>query len=99
MSSSSITVRPIESPTDYEKYFHLANQAFSPNPSPDNARYWHQFNTTAPEFRPEQVRGAFRDGELLGGYIIHERMLRMGVALLSTGCIAAVVTDPAHRHQ
>lgn len=99
MASSSITVRPLATPGELERYFHLADQAFSSDPSPSNARYWHQFVTTEPAFRPEQLRGAFRDGELLGGYILHERILRMGVALLSTGCIGAVVTDPAHRHQ
>src|SRR5207302_5940939 len=46
-----------------------------------------------------QLRGAFRDGEQLGSYIIFERMLRMGAAQVSTGCISAVVTYPAHRRQ
>lgn len=99
MVSSPILVRALASPTEREMHFQLADQAFSPNPSPASVQHWQQFVTTAPEYRPEQLRGAFRDGEQLGSYIFHERTLRMGAARLLTGCIGAVVTYPAHRHQ
>jgi len=99
MNSSSIVVRPLASPAEYELHFQFADQAFSPHPSPDSARFWQQVTTTRPDFRPEQLRGAFRDGEQLGSYILHERVLRMGTAQLATGCIGGVVTYPAYRQQ
>ncbi len=99
MPASPIIVRPLASPTEYKLHFEFADQAFSPDPSPDNALGWQQVVTTRPGYRPEQLRGAFRDGEQLGSYSIYERMLRMGIAQLLTGCIGAVVTYPAYRHQ
>jgi predicted N-acetyltransferase YhbS len=99
MTTSPITVRSLATLTERELHFHWADQAFSPNPSPTSVQHWTQFVTTMPEYRPEQLRGAFRDGEQLGSYIFHERTLRMGAARLPTGCIGAVVTYPAYRHQ
>jgi predicted N-acetyltransferase YhbS len=99
MTSSPIIVRPLASPTEYKLHFQFADQAFSPEPTAISALYWQQYVMNYPEFRPEQLRGAFRDGRQLGSYIIHERVLRMGVAQLPTGCIGAVVTYPAYRHQ
>jgi len=99
MALSPIIVRPLASPTEYKLHFEFADQAFSPDPSPTSTQFWQQFVTNQPGFRPEQLRGAFRDGEQLGSYILHERVLRMGAAQLLTGCIGAVVTYPAHRHQ
>jgi predicted N-acetyltransferase YhbS len=99
MTSSPIIVRPLATTAEHETYFQLADQAFSSDPSPTNAQYWQQFVTTLPEYRPEQLRGAFCDGELAGGYILYERTLRVGAARLPTGCIGAVVTHPAYRHQ
>src|SRR5205085_8111119 len=85
--SISIIVRPLASPAEYEMHFQFADQAFSSDPSQTNARFWQQVTTSRPDFRPEQLRGAFRDGEQLGSYILHERVLRMGAARLATGCI------------
>ncbi len=99
MSSSSIIVRPLASPGEYELHFQFADQAFSPDPSSASATFWQQVITSRPEFRSEQLRGAFRDGEQIGSYHIEERMLRMGKAALATGCIGSVVTYPAHRNQ
>jgi len=99
MTSSSIIVRPLASDAERELQFQLADQAFSTDPSPSNAAYWEQLITTLPEHRPEQLRGAFRNGEQLGGYIMYERVMRMGVARLLTGCIGAVVTHTAYRNQ
>jgi predicted N-acetyltransferase YhbS len=99
MASSPIEVRPLGSPTERGLHFQFANQAFSSDPSPDNALYWQQVFTTRPDYRPEQLRGAFLEGEQLGSYLIQERMLRMGEARLPTGCIGSVVTYPAHRNR
>lgn len=99
MASLPIIVRPLASTIEYKLHFEFADQAFSSEPSPTSALYWQQFVTNYPGFRPEQLRGAFRDGQQVGSYIIHERMLCMGAAQLPTGCIGAVVTYPAYRHQ
>ena len=77
----------------------LGLEAFSREPSPESARYWYQFVTTMPGYRPEQLRGAFRNGEQVGSYFLHERTMHVGTARLLTGCIGAVVTYPDHRHQ
>ncbi len=105
MTTSPITVRPLATPGEREMHFHQADQAFSPNPSPTSVQYWTQVVTTMPEYRPEQLRGAFRAGEqsgiqvLQGSYIFHERTMRMGAARIPTGCIGAVVTYPTSRRQ
>ncbi len=99
MSSSSIVVRPLASPAEYQMHFQFANKEFSPDPSPANALFIQQVTMTRPEFRSEQLRGAFRDGEQLGSYTIFERTLRVGAAQLATGCIGVVVTYPAYRNQ
>jgi predicted N-acetyltransferase YhbS len=99
MSLSSVTVRPLASAAEYELHFQFADQEFSPDPSPASSLYVQQVTTTRPEFRPEQLRGAFQSGEQVGSYIIYEWVLRMGVAHLATGCIGGVVTYPAYRNQ
>lgn len=97
MSISSFTVRPLSSSEEYTLYFRLADAAFASQPSEEDAQRWQHVSMQHPDFRPEQVRGAFQDGQLMGGYMIYKRMLRMGAARISTGCIGAVVTHPDHR--
>ncbi len=96
---ASILVRPVATPAELTLQLQLADQAFAPEPSSESAERWQQFITSSPEYRPEEIRGAFRDNQQLGGYIIYERKLCMGAAQLTTGCISAVVTHPAYRHQ
>jgi len=99
MATASLLVRPLSSPEEYAWQFHLSNQAFSEQPSPEGAQRWQHYLTNFPEFQPEQLRGAFRDDEYLGGYLMYEWLLRMGAAAIPTGCIGIVVTHPAHRRQ
>jgi predicted N-acetyltransferase YhbS len=99
MASPSLIVRSLASDAERELLFQWSDQAFSPNPSPNGASRFQQYVTTQPEYRPEIMRGVFRDGEQIGGCIIFERTLRMGTARLVTGCIGDVVTHPAHRKQ
>ncbi len=99
MAAASLLVRPLSSPEEYAWQFHLSNQAFSEQPSPEGAQRWQHYLTNFPEFQPEQLRGAFRDDEYLGGYLMYERLLRMGAATIPTECIGIVVTHPAHRRQ
>lgn len=97
MSLSAFTVRPLSSEEEYTLYYRLADTAFSPQPSEEDAQRWQQASMQHPDFRPEQVRGVFQNGQFMGGYTIHERVLLMGAARISTGCIGAVVTHPDHR--
>src|SRR5579859_1699621 len=101
MSTSSITVRPLETAAERDAFYWLSSQAFNPG-QPDkeraiagNRRYIEQ----APGFEPGMLRGAFRGATLLGGYHIQERLLRMGKARLPTVCIGSVVTDASYRLQ
>ncbi|MFL5629520.1 MAG: enhanced intracellular survival protein Eis [Ktedonobacteraceae bacterium] len=96
---SSLVVRPLASSEEYNAYFRLADVTFSNKPSEEDAQQWMRFLTQSPGFRAEQLRAAFRDGQLMGGCILHERALRMGAARISTGCIGAVVTSPDYRKQ
>lgn len=99
MNISSLTVRALVSKNEYDIYYRLAANAFARQGSEEEAQSWQRFVTQSPEFRSEQVRGAFHASQLLGGYTLHERMLCMGAARISTGCIAAVVTAPDSRKQ
>lgn len=94
-----ITVRALATRGERERHCQFADQAFSRQPSPASARHWYEFVTTLPGYRPEQLRGAFRAGEQVGSYMLHERTMHMGTAQLLTGCIGAVVTYPEHRYQ
>ena len=51
----------------------------------------------APWHRPEQHRGAFRAGALVGGYVIAERGLLVDGVRLPTGCIGEVIVHPDAR--
>ena len=99
MAAPLLTVRALATAGEREKHCQFADQAFSREPSPASARYWYQFVTTTPGYRPEQLRGAFRDGEQVGSYMLEERTMHVGTARLLTGCIGGVVTYPEHRHQ
>src|ERR1700730_6228797 len=94
---TSVTVRTLASSSEYDSYFRLADAAFSSQSSEESAQGWQQYLTHSPEFRPEQLRVVFLDGQLAGGLALFQRSLRMGDARFATGCIGAVVTSPASR--
>jgi predicted N-acetyltransferase YhbS len=97
LSQSAFTVRPLSSEEEYTLYYRLADTAFSSQPSDEDARRWQHATMQHPDFRPEQIRGAFQDDQFVGGYIIDKHLLCMGAARIPTGCIGAVVTHPDHR--
>lgn len=99
MVALSFVVRPLETSEEYDWLFQLSEQAFGDGTGVEGAQRWRRYVTNLPEFRLEQLRGVFREGEQVGGYIIHERVLRMGTANISTGCIGMVVTHLAQRQQ
>src|SRR5215469_10079935 len=103
MMVASFLIRPPHSPEELADhitgYVEVA-QSFSPDPLPgDTASRLLRRLTTLPGFRPEQVRSAYRNGEHVGGYRIYERLLRVGVARLTTGCIGGVYTRAHARNQ
>ena len=96
---ASIIVRPLASAEEYTLYSRLADTAFSRPPSEESVRRWQEYVRQSPDFRDEQMRGVFRDGQLMGGCVVHERLLQMGAARILTGCISGVVTAPDYRNQ
>ncbi len=103
MTASPLVIRPPLSPGELrehiEGYVQVA-QSFSPDPLPENMalRRLHRI-TTSPSYCPEQIRSAYREGTQLGGYRIDERLVRVGVARLATGCIGGVYTRAEVRKQ
>ncbi|GHO51912.1 GNAT family N-acetyltransferase [Ktedonobacter robiniae] len=95
----TIAVRQLATPEEMDQQFIWADQAFAPTPDPANARAWGQTVLTQPDFRPQQLRGAFREEAQLGGYGLNEWILRIGEARISTGCIGMVVTNSSQRKQ
>ena len=96
---ASIIVRPLTSAEEYTTYSRLADTAFSHPPSEKSVRRWQEYVRQSPDFRNEQMRGVFRDGQMIGGCVVHERLLQMGAARISTGCVSGVVTSPDYRKQ
>jgi len=82
MTSPSLIVRPLASTAEYALYYRLANTAFAPEPSEEDAQRWQDRSLHSPDFRAERVRGALREGQLLGGYGLYGRVLRMGAGSL-----------------
>lgn len=97
---SEVIVRALASDAEVDDYFKLAAGTFSGQPDPaSQGPIWRERECSAPWFRPAQLRGAFRDGRLVGGYLVAERWLRIGSARLSTGCIGTVVVRDESRKQ
>jgi len=94
-----LVVRPLRSADEDILYYRRASAEFASQPSEEEAQRWLHAVRESPDFQAENIRGAFRAGEQVGGYILYSRMLRMGAARISTGCIAAVVTVPQARRQ
>lgn len=99
-SSSDFVIRSLTTAAEIEAFYWLNAQEFRPNyDTALIATRRLRFITEAPDFHPEQLRGAFLGTTYLGGYIIHEFTVHMGPARLHIGGIGAVVTHPTFRHQ
>jgi len=104
-SASAIIVRPLLGDAENDGFFSLAAATFpgylgahcGATPHGSLASGWRHFKEEAPDFEPSNLRGAFLDGALVGGYLHDERWLRIGDAQLRTGYVGGVVTDPARR--
>jgi GNAT superfamily N-acetyltransferase len=97
---TDLIVRALATDEERDAYFRLAAGTFSSAPDPaSRGPEWRREHQSAPWHRPEQLRGAFRGGDLVGGYEITERWLSIEGARLLTGCIAGVVVRPEQRKQ
>ena len=94
-----VVVRPPATEDERAAWFRLAAAQFIRNTPPEVAAADFQRYVCEGPGAGAAMRGAFRENEYLGGYLIEERWLRVGAARLRTGCIGVVVIDPAHRGQ
>lgn len=99
-SSPDFVIRSLASAPEIEAYYRLNAQVFRPNQDTALiATRRRRFITEAPDFQPEQLRGAFLGDTYLGGYRIPAFTMHIGPARLRIAGIGAVVTHPAYRHQ
>ncbi len=98
--SETITVRAMDAPDEYDAFFRLAAQTFARGlPLDSAAADWRRWVVESPTYRPGMVRGAFEGAALVGGYLVDERVLRIGAAHVRSGWIGGVVTHPDHRRR
>lgn len=99
-TSPDFIIRPLEGDAELEMFQRLSAITFNPQADPDEATpRFRKLIEGAPGFQPQQLRGAFAEDTLLGGYLILERQLCIGSAHLPTGCIGDVVTLTEHRNK
>lgn len=99
MNSSPFLVRALASPEEYTQFFLLADAIFTGEPAPENAARWQERTLADPDLRPEHARAAFQGDQLVGGFLLSERQMRMGATSIPTVCVSAVFAHPAHRKQ
>ena len=99
-SSPDFVIRSLTTAPEIEAFYRLNAQVFRPDHDTVLiATRRRRFITEAPDFHPDQLRGAFLGTTYLGGYRIPAFTVHMGPAQLRIGGIGAVVTHPAYRHQ
>lgn len=95
-------IRPLVGDAEINMFHRLSVATFQPSSSDsleESTLHSRRLVNDAPDFRPQQQRGAFLDDTFLGGYLIMERTMCVGSARLRTGCIADVVTLTEHRNK
>src|SRR6266699_4973095 len=99
MTTSSFAVSPLATEADVQRHFMAGYKEFMSGAPPERARQYQDDVTMRPGFRSQSLRGAYHEGQLAGGYILFEWVMRMGAARIPTGCIGSVVTYPEFRKQ
>jgi predicted N-acetyltransferase YhbS len=98
--SIRVVVRPPANSDEIAAFFALAASTFIRDTPPSVAAAdFRRYVLDGPAPDPASIRGAFRGDGYLGGYLIEERILRVGQARLKAGCVGVVVTHPDHRRQ
>src|SRR5438034_728859 len=98
-SSPDFVIRSLTTAPEIEAFYRLNAQVFRPyHDTVLIATRRRRFITEAPDFHPEQLRGAFLGTTYLGGYRIPAFTMHMGPARLRICGIGGVVTHPAYRH-
>jgi predicted N-acetyltransferase YhbS len=98
--TTDIVVRPPASDPEMDAFFQLAAAHFVRDvPGEIAASDLRRSVAEAPGADPTAVRGAFRGDVYVGGYLIEERLLRIGGARLPVACVGVVITHPDHRRQ
>ncbi len=98
-SSPDFVIRSLTTAPEIEAFYRLNAQVFRPyHDTVLIATRRRRFITEAPDFHPEQLRGAFLGTTYLGGYRIPAFTMQMGPARLRICGIGGVVTHPAYRH-
>lgn len=99
-SSPDFTIRSIETPEEFESYFHLNARVFRPDDDTTLvATRRRRFIMDDPDFQVGHMHGAFLSEVHIGSYRMHERWLSIGSSRVLVGCIGGVVTHPEYRHQ
>ncbi len=92
---TDITIRSAATSDELDAFFLLAAQTFEPDAySPVAASRWRQRVEGMPGYVAGQVRCALVGTTLIGGYILYERMMRIGSVAVPTGCFASLVPIP-----
>jgi predicted N-acetyltransferase YhbS len=98
--NSSPVIRPAATGGERAAFFRLAAEQFIRDTPPEIAAAdFQRYVREALRADATAMRGAFRGGDYLGGYLIEERWLRIGAARVRAGCIGVVVIDRAYRGQ
>jgi predicted N-acetyltransferase YhbS len=100
MTTSAIVVRPLDTLDEVRTFFQVCIMAFWPDANQEKTvDWWLRSTLDTPGFSPQMVRGAFLGESMVGGCVVHDRILRMPPACLRTDCIALVATHPDYRGQ
>lgn len=96
----ALHVRALADETERETYFQMIARIFPSQAEVEPiAAIRRRLVMEAPRFQPDQVRGAFLNGQLVGGYMQWPRQLCLENTWLSTGCISSVCTHPDFRQR
>jgi GNAT superfamily N-acetyltransferase len=97
---SEIAVEPIEAPGDLDAFFRMLAATFVDGvPAEPAAADWRRYVCEAEPYYCGYARGVMREGTCIAGYLLEDRVMRVGAARLRAVCVVAVVTDAAYRHQ
>ncbi len=100
MNENPVVIRAMESDAELDAFGRLSRSIFTAHSPVESAvRQWREYVTRAPDYFPGMVRGAFRGEQLVGGYVLYRRTLRLGSARVPFSGLGTVLTVPEYRRQ